>query len=524
MPKHIARRNIALLAAGLALLSPAVSRGVNPTPPSLLFGDLFRNVADSGLFRDFKVFADATPKRPPAVILAAYHANQPTSRQALRQFIETNFSFDRDQNAALPPPPGLPLLEHIARLWPHLTKSSQNPPPYSSALPLPEPYVVPGGRFHELYYWDSYFTMLGFGSAQETLKRGIIADFVSELHRYGHIPNGSRSYYLSRSQPPFFFKMVALAAPGRENQAYARFLPELKVEYAYWMADADKAVPGRPVRHVVRMPDGSVLNRYWDERAAPRDEVWPVDVDNARTTAEPLTEFYRNVRAAAESGWDFSSRWFADGRSVQTIDTTAIVPPDLNSILFGLERAIEEGCRWNRDYRCAREFATRARARRAAMNRYQWNGKVFDDYRWTDGKRLGHVSCAAYYALFFGVATPQQAHKTEIAASKYLLERGGLMATPVNTGQQWDAPNGWAPLQWIAVIGLRDYGERNDARAIACRWLANVNRVYTATGKLLEKYDVVSDKPGGGGEYPLQDGFGWTNGVTAALARLYPHC
>ncbi len=518
------RRSNVLLIAALLLLSPAASRDIAPTPPSLLFGDLFRAVAESGLFQDFKSFADATPRQPPAVILAAYHANHPTSRNALRQFIETKFRFDRDQNAAPPPPPGLPLLGHIGRLWLHLTENSQNPPPYSSALPLPKPYVVPGGRFHELYYWDSYFTMLGFGKAQKQLRQDIIADFVAELHRYGHIPNGSRSYYLSRSQPPFFFKMVALTDPGREADAYAHFLPELKLEYGYWMADAETVAPGHALRRVVRMPDGSLLNRYWDDRDAPRDEVWPVDVHNARSTAEPAPEFYRNVRAAAESGWDFSSRWFADGRNLGTIDTTAIVPPDLNSILYGLERAIAEGCRQNGDERCARDFAAKAEARRAAMNKYLWNGTVFDDYRWTDGRRLEHISCAAYYPLFFGVATPDQARKTEEAGTAYLLKQGGLAATAASTGQQWDAPNGWAPLQWIAVVGLRNYGETATARTIACRWLANVSRAYSNTGRLVEKYDVVNRKPGGGGEYKLQDGFGWTNGVTAALARLYPDC
>jgi alpha,alpha-trehalase len=512
----------ALLAAAFST-APASPHDIAHTPPSDLFGDLFRNVADSGLFHDFKTFVDAVPKRPPSAILADYHRSKPSSGEALRQFVEANFRIDQQHPAAPAPPTGLPLLEHIARLWPHLTANSQDPPAYGSALPLPEPYVVPGGRFHELYYWDSYFTMLGFGAGQSDLRDGIIADFARELHQYGFIPNGNRTYYLSRSQPPFFFKMVALTASGDEASAYARFLPELKIEYAFWMEGADRARAGVPVRNVVRMPDGALLNRYWDERTTPRDEVWPIDVENARKVRDPAA-FYRNVRAAAESGWDFSSRWLADGKTLQTIQTTDIVPADLNSILYGLERAIEAGCRRQHDAVCVRDFGTRAAQRRAAMNRYLWNGARFEDWRWRDGRRLDHVSAAAYYPLFFGVASAEQAALTQKTVSPLLLKAGGISTSAVVTGQQWDAPNGWAPLQWIAVEGLRSYGFSAQARQIACRWLENVGRVYAQSGKLLEKYDVVHLQPGGGGEYPLQDGFGWTNGVTAALAQQYPAC
>ena len=126
------------------------------------------------------------------------------------------------------------------------------------------------------------------------------------------------------------------------------------------------------------------------------------------------------------------------------------------------------------------------------------------------------------YPLFVGLAAPDQARRTAASVRAHLLAPGGLVTTTRRTGQQWDAPNGWAPLQWIAVQGLSAYGERELAQEIATRWLATVARVYGETGKLLEKYDVETARPGGGGEYPLQDGFGWTNGVTRALIDLYP--
>jgi alpha,alpha-trehalase len=512
----------ALAAATLTALSPAESRQPAGQPPSILFPDLYTDVAASDAFEDFKSFADAVPLEAPPTILRAYKQEAPRSPAAIRKFVLTHFRFETD-DASLPlPTPGLRLDQHIQGLWPHLTRQTLDVPPYSSALALPEPYIVPGGRFRELYYWDSYFTMLGFGPEQEMLRRGIITDFVAELRDYGHIPNGSRTYYLSRSQPPFFFKMVALSETGPRALAYAHFLPELKVEYAYWMRGSEAATPGRPVRNAVRMPNGAVLNRYWDERDTPRDESYPADTHTAGGIV--AGKVYRDIRAAAESGWDFSSRWLADETRLTTIQTTDIVPPDLNSILFGLEQAIREGCEVRHDQACVKDFAARASQRRAAMRKYLWNGRFFDDYRWTDGRQLDHTSAAVLYPLFFWLASAQEARMTAVVTRKELVKSGGLVTTNRSTGQQWDSPNGWAPLQWIAVSGLRNYGENNLAQTIACRWTALVSQAYAQSGRLLEKYDVVSKRPGFGGEYPLQDGFGWTNGVTVALLRLYPHC
>jgi alpha,alpha-trehalase len=149
---------------------------------------------------------------------------------------------------------------------------------------------------------------------------------------------------------------------------------------------------------------------------------------------------------------------------------------------------------------------------------------VFLDYHRSVGTRLPGLSAATLYPLFVGLATPAQARRVAAAVRTELLRPGGLVTTPVTSGQeQWDAPNGWAPLQWIAIAGLRRYGEENLAAVIACRFMASVEGVYRSAGKLVEKYDVVNiGRVGGGGEYPLQDGFGWTNGVMRHLLMLYP--
>jgi alpha,alpha-trehalase len=129
------------------------------------------------------------------------------------------------------------------------------------------------------------------------------------------------------------------------------------------------------------------------------------------------------------------------------------------------------------------------------------------------------------YPLFVGLASEPQAAAVAEATRHALLKAGGIVTTPLNTGQQWDAPNGWAPLQWIAIDGLRRYRENALAETIACRWMSGVNHLYVQSGKLVEKYDVVSTgRRGGGGEYPTQDGFGWTNGVMRELVALYTAC
>jgi len=498
----------------------------SPEPPEVLFKDLFVAVQTLHVFTDGKEFVDAVPRSDPDRILAAYHEVKPRSAEEVRAFVETHFTLPKEVVAETASAQLVPISEHIDRLWSELTRSTPQAPRYGSALALPQPYVVPGGRFREMYYWDSYFTMLGLAeSGRRDLIEDMVRNFAYLIDTYGHVPNGTRTYYLSRSQPPFFFAMVGLLSTEDPAASFARYLPELKREYAFWMRDAQGLTPGAARRHVVALSDGAILNRYWDDRDTPRDESYAQDVELASRSPRGASEVFRDIRAAAESGWDFGSRWFADPRDRTTIDTTEIVPSDLNSLLFGLENAIRAGCERRADTACVREFARRAAARRAAIDRYLWDpGQgAYLDYRWTRAERIVRVSAATLYPLFVSMASQVQADAVAATARRRLLEPGGLVTTPVETGQQWDAPNGWAPLQWIAVSGLRRYGHDSLAEAIACRFMANVNGVYQQSGKLVEKYDVIqTGRKGGGGEYPTQDGFGWTNGVVRKLERLYP--
>jgi len=523
----------ALLALlGLARACPgATPSAAYPEPPQVLFKDLFVAVQTAALYPDSKSFADAIPEGSPTDILRQYHAERPDSPAALRRFIEAHFSLP----PRISPTPVLPgreaIVTHIDRLWDVLSRSTPSVPPHSSLLPLPQPYVVPGGRFREIYYWDSYFSMLGLNeSGRHDLVAAMVADFAYLIDSYGHVPNGTRSYYLSRSQPPLFFEMLGLLPDdehgrGDGAEAFSRYLPQLKREYAFWMQGGAGLRPGSAHRRVVAMPDGSILNRYWDDRDTARDESYREDVALAHASARPASEVFRDIRATAESGWDFSSRWFADARTRATVDTTAIVPIDLNSLLFGLENAIRLGCQRHADAACAREFAARAAARHAAIDRYLWDAAAgyYVDYRWTQRRAVRRLSAATLYPLFVALASESQAAAVASRVSRDLLKVGGIVTTRLDTGEQWDAPNGWAPIQWIAIDGLRHYDHASLAEAIACRWMVNVQDAYRRSGKLVEKYDVTTiGSGGGGGEYPLQDGFGWTNGVMRKLIALYP--
>jgi alpha,alpha-trehalase len=529
MPVHSLFR-LALAVGALAVCLPTLAfdpARTSPASPADLYGDLLVQVQMQHVLGDGKTFVDAVPRSAPRAVMAAYAAQKDRPGFSLADFVRTHFDLPADAQGFVPRA-GQDLAGRIEALWPALTRApvaASAIPAGSSLLPLPHPYVVPGGRFREVYYWDSYFTMLGLArSGRRALAESMVKNVADQIARYGHVPNGNRSYYLSRSQPPVFFKMVGALSPAVPEAAYVRYLPSLKREYAFWMDGSQGLRPGQARRRVVAMPDGSVLNRYWDDRATPREESYREDVLTARASGRPAAVVYRDLRAGAESGWDFSSRWLADGKTLASIETTSIVPIDLNALLYGLEEAIAAGCALLRDTACRDGYHARAEQRRKAVDRYLWDEArgYYVDYHHGRRAALPRLTAATVYPLFTGMAQERQAARVAERIRGDLLQRNGLATTLEETGQQWDAPNGWSPLQWMAVDGLGRYRHAALARDVAVRWMRGVERVYRDTGKLMEKYDVAGDRPGGGGEYPTQDGFGWTNGVMVELMARYP--
>ncbi|WP_028081638.1 alpha,alpha-trehalase TreF [Solimonas soli] len=498
--------------------------------PADRYQELFVDVQMSRVFDDSKTFVDCAPRQTPERILAAYRAERAQPGFELRTFVHAHFREEAVTASHYVSDPQQTLREHIDGLWDVLTREPAGHPPRSSLLPLPKRYVVPGGRFRELYYWDSYFTMLGLAeSGRPQLLRQMADNFAYLIDTYGHVPNGNRSYYLSRSQPPVFALMVELFERKGVRRALD-YLPQLRREHAYWMDGADGLRRGEARRHCVRLDDGSVLNRYWDERDTPREESHLEDVMTARRAKRPAHEVYRDLRAGAASGWDFSSRWLGDARELASIRTTALLPVDLNSFLHGLETRIATLSERCGDTATATDFRRRADARRDALTRWLWDeaAGAFVDYDWQLDRRRENLSAACAAPLFAGFAGAAQAARSAQAIRARLLQEGGLATSERDSGEQWDQPNGWAPLQWLAIDGLRRYGETSLADDIAARWLKTVSSLYERESKLVEKYtlrhapDGARGGGGGGGEYPLQDGFGWTNGVTRKLLHEDP--
>jgi alpha,alpha-trehalase len=520
------RHWFALVSLQLALCgSIATARESAPLPPSQLYGALFERVQTERVFPDSKTFADAIAKSAPEEIMRRYEVERGREGFSLKQFVSDHFVIPGSATSQFQTAPREEIRAHVDRLWGALTRSPRYSRGASSQLRLSTRYVVPGGRFREMYYWDSYFTMVGLQtSAREDLVANMVENFAGLIDRYGHIPNGSRSYYLSRSQPPFFAAMVELQATHEGAHALTRRLPQLEHEYRFWMEGAEGLARGSAHRRVVRLADGSLLNRYWDDLAIPRDEAYVEDVETARNSGRPAADVYRDLRAAAESGWDFSSRWLEDGKTLGSIRTTDLLPVDLNSLLYKLELVIARGCKQARRVDCEKKMLTNARERRATMIRLMWDGKIgaFVDYDWRNQRAMDRLTAATAFPLFVDLASEQQVQRIAETLRTSLLMPHGLATTTLSTGQQWDAPNGWAPLQWIAIDGLRRHGQDALAADIAQRWVTENARVYCAMGKLVEKYNVNDAGTGAGGEYPVQDGFGWTNAVLIRLLQLYP--
>lgn len=483
--------------------------------PDRDLGALYDAVQTSGIFDDYKTFADCTPVKDPAAILSDYQAQKSQADFDLRSFVREHFR--------LPPPLEKKevdkkgdMIAHLKNHWKYLTRTAHSTEKYTTLISLPESYIVPGGRFREMFYWDSYFSMIGLLESDEDERAyGMLKNFEFLIEAYGFIPNGNRTYFTTRSQPPFFAEMLALYAQKHGMASIMEFLPALEQEYAFWMADA----PDNYDRTVEL--DGFTLNRYIGTLTTPRAEAYGKEKRWASQLPEAeRANYHRHLRAVCESGWDFSSRWFADGKNKITTHCEDIVPVCLNSLLFGLEKQLSEMYEFQGNEDKAKSYEQLAQARKQAMQQHLWSEEsgYYKDYDFIKKEQTDILSLATVYPLYFGLANDDQAAKIAAVVQEQLLFDGGVVTTTVQTGEQWDYPNGWAPLEWLTVIGLANYGYKDLAIEIASRWLSLNEKVFRREGKMMEKYNVVDTTlTGGGGEYKNQDGFGWTNGVALGL-------
>ena len=488
--------------------------------PDRDLGQLFIDVQSANVLNDYKTFVDCSPKIKPSEIRKRYARDKVKNDFDLKQFVLENFH--------LPPPlekkqidKKRDMITHLKNHWSYLVRTADSDETYSTLINLPHSYIVPGGRFREMFYWDSYFSIIGLlESDEDALALGMIKNFAYLIKKFGYIPNGNRTYFATRSQPPFFAEMLAIYSNKNGMNSIAEYLPALEQEYTFWTShDSSENVYGR----TVLLENGS-LNRYNGTLTTARAEGYGKEKRWAADVPEDQRPIYhRHLRAACESGWDFSSRWFADGKNKTTTNCESILPVCLNSLLFGMEQQLIAMHDHVDNQEEVAYYKKQAERRKNSMNRYLWSDAAgcFMDYNFVQETHTDIYSLATAYPLYFGAATDDQASQVAEVIRKKLLFAGGAATTTVNTGEQWDYPNGWAPLQWITVIGLANYGHQELAQDIARRWLTLNQKIFREEAKMMEKYNVVDTTlMGGGGEYPNQDGFGWTNGVALGLHRF----
>ncbi len=483
---------------------------------------MFHDVQSRKIFADSKLFVDCVPRTDPAELPSLYEAAKNQPGFSLERFVHEHFELPENISSGYVSG-SKPLPVHIEDLW-HVLQRTPNARK-GTLIDLPYPYIVPGGRFREIFYWDTYFTMLGLAVSNHwEVIENMVKNFAYVIHTIGYIPNGNRTYFISRSQPPYFALMVELLAGKKGELVYQAYLPALEKEYAFWMDGAEQlSKENYTYRRTVRMEDGTVLNRYWDDQDTIRPEAYAEDRKVVELSKRKSGEIERDLRAACESGWDFSSRWQQDGMNRTTIETVQLVPVDLNCLLYQVEVLLAKIYNIQNNQAQAALFHEQAEKRKAAILRYCWDEAkgFFVDYHHVQQRTNNKYTLAGVYPLFAGLCTPDQA----LAVKNYLeanafLQLGGWLTTTIASGEQWDAPNGWAPLQWTVFKALQNYGFEDLANDGATRWLLNNEQYYARTGKMMEKYNVmdVSEKAGGG-KYPNQDGFGWTNGVYLALKQ-----
>ena len=433
--------------------------------------------------------------------------------------------------------------------------------PVEGLLYLPNRYVVPGGRFNEMYGWDSYFIILGLVEDNQTeLAKGMVENFFFEIENYGAILNANRTYYFTRSQPPFLSSMIReVHARMEDNPAskawLARAYDFAKRDYALWTSPIHRAGDTGLARYR-DLGEGPVPEMADDSTYYPDVIRWLLAHPNVHTdylinapdnpTAEQAAElaksscdittskvcaqahvdshrlsaaFYHGDRAMRESGFDTSFRFGPFSGS-----TDEYAPVCLNSLLYKYERDMEHFATLLGRTDEAAEWKKRANARRDAINKYLWNADtgMFYDYNFVTKQRSTYNYVTAFYPLWAGLATPEQA--ASMRRHLPLFEHdGGLAMSDDDSGTQWDLPYGWAPSNWLAVKGLAQYGFKNDAERIASKFNATVLQNFLHDNTIREKYNVVDGSANvavATGYKSNVVGFGWTNGVYLEMNDL----
>jgi alpha,alpha-trehalase len=524
---------LALLVAGLCVAPPPAAAQsapdpttqVAPPPPAQL--DTLRSYIDrtwATLTRSHDDLLDALPDEKveheagtPWPLYVAASEDTAAVRRRLQQSL-TDDEWAQVDLKVLPETPR----EHVNDIAPH------------GLLYLPHPYVVPGGRFNEMYGWDSYFIAVGLLEAGRVeMAKHMTDNHLYQVRHYGTVLNANRTYYLTRSQPPFLATMVRDVFEATGDTAWAAdAAPALDTYYEYWTTGPHRAgdtglsryygLGEGPAPEVVmgeRDADGQThydrIRAYYRENdVTSYDESLFYDAD-----ADTLTSlFYKADRSMRESGFDPSNRFGAFNAGI-----IHYAPVGLNSFLYQYERDAAALMRVLDRPEAARRWTRRAERRQTRMNELMWDAEAgrYRDYNFRTETRNDYHFATAFAPLWVGVASEEQAAAT--ARTLWQLEApGGVLTSTTRSGNQWDAPFGWAPLQMMAVDGLRRYGYDAAADRLSAKFVGLVSKEFQEHGVILEKYDLVQRESdvSAGIQYGYSEnviGFGWTNAVVLRL-------
>lgn len=352
-------------------------------------------------------------------------------------------------------------------------------------LEVPYPFLTAGGKEREQGYWSSYFVALALKELgdHEAIEH-MVENFKFLLKTYGMVPATSRTYSLSRSQPPVFGLLVNLLAESKGPSVYGKYQEALEIEYDYFM---DRTAN---TKHVVKLADGVVLNRYWDQKDGPRDECYREDVKFSQN--KDSAEFFRELRSTVESGWGFSSRWLCSQWDPLTLRTTDVLPVDLNCLMYHLEAALAQGYREQGNKTKQDELWTASQRRREAIDKFFFNENLnwYTDYDISSKSFSSKKTLAGMFPFFLNIASGARINAVAPVFEKEFLSAAGAVTT-LEKGQAWDAPFGVAPLQYVAAKGLEMYGKKDLAKQVASRWVERSWLYFRQYGKFIDRFDVT---------------------------------
>lgn len=520
-------------------------------------GPLLHTIQMAKIFEDSKTFVDMKMKHSPIKILEKYHSfmkkyqNNP-SRHQVKQFVIHNFDKNNEEFRKWHPtdwkekPSFLNNVTHktyknfghaLNKIWKVLGRKVKSAVKKEkelySLIWVPNPVIVPGGRFREFYYWDSYWIVKGLIISEmfETVK-GMLENYLYIVDNFGYIPNGGRIYYLGRSQPPLLIPSFKDYMDATNDIEFLnKSINTLDQEFEFWVKYRMKTVSY----------DGEeyLLATYNDLSTGPRPESYAEDVelaDKFKDNEEKL-EFYREVKSAAESGWDFSSRWFIYNKtnkgSLEDVKASYIVPVDLNAILYGNALILSQFYKQLQNEEKALHYSVTAQNLLNAVNKVLWHEEVgtWLDYDLANGVKRDYFYASNLAPLWTGCYDKHKEEEIVNLNLKYLENKhifhfpGGIPQSLEHTGEQWDYPNAWSPSQHIIIFGLKRTNNAEAqklAKELAVKWIASNYQAFVKMKHMAEKYDAtVTGESGGGGEYRVQYGFGWTNGVILDIIVNY---